>query len=81
MVVDDDPERRQLRQLLAVNLSNGSTLIFDFGELFPSDKAVRGHINGRPIIARRELQEDLFKWALPLAAQAEPCRAFLEGYK
>jgi hypothetical protein len=81
IAADAGTERRELRQMLTVNFKDGSTLKFDFGEVFPSDGVVRGHINGMPITARRELQTDLFKWALPIAAEAEPCRAFLERFK
>jgi hypothetical protein len=81
ITADAGSERRELRQLLTVNFKDGSTLTFDFGEVFPSDGVVRGHINGMPITARRELQTDLFKWALPLASEAKPCRAFLERFK
>lgn len=81
ITADDGSERREFRQLLTVNLKDGSTLKFDFGEVFPSDDVVRGHFDGMPITARRELQTDLFKWALPIAAEAEPCRAFLERFK
>lgn len=81
IAVDAGSERRELRQLLTVNFKDGSTLKFDFGEVFPSDSVVRGHIDGMPITARRELQTDLFKWALPIAVEAEPCRAFLERHK
>jgi hypothetical protein len=81
ITADAGSERRELRQLLAVNFKDGSTLKFDFGEVFPSDDVVRGHINGMPITARKELQTDLFKWALPIAAEAKPCRAFLERFK
>jgi hypothetical protein len=78
---DVGTEKRELRQLLSIHLLNGSTLEFDFGEVFPSDDVVRGHLNGMPITARRQLQADLFQWAGSVAVQADRCGLFLENYK
>ena len=74
-------EPRELRQLLRLDFADGTTLAFEFGEVFPADTALRGSVDGMAVTARKSLQTDLFRWAASLPDRAARCEGILAGYR
>jgi hypothetical protein len=69
---------REPRQLLDIEFVDGTTLAFQFGEVFPVDDVMHGSVDGLPVTARKALQGDLFRWAKSMADQPEKCRAVVD---
>ena len=74
-------ESRELRQSLNLDFADGSTMAFQFGEVFPVDMALRGSVDGMAVTARKSLQADLFRWAAALPDRVARCEGVLAGYR
>ena len=74
-------EPRELRQLLNLEFADGTTMIFQFGEVFPVDTVLRGNVDGMAVTAHESLQTDLFRWAAALPDRVARCEGILAGYR
>ena len=74
-------ESRELRQSLNLEYADGTTMAFEFGEVFPADTSVHGSVNGMAVTARTSLQTDLFRWAASLPDRVARCEGVLAGYR